>query len=53
MRGAASARAHCSSGPKAPLIDERRYRWLEVRDERVLEALTLLPEQWQPTLYML
>lgn len=40
-------------GPKATLNDERRYKWMEIQNERVLESLTLLPDQFQPTLYLL
>ncbi|KAI6209075.1 Nudix hydrolase domain-containing protein [Aphelenchoides besseyi] len=44
---------HKKSGSKAPLIDPRRYHWLELKNAKVLEELCLQPEQFQATLYML
>ncbi|KAI6238273.1 Nudix hydrolase domain-containing protein [Aphelenchoides fujianensis] len=44
---------HKRAGAKAPIIDPRRYHWLELQNEKVLEELCLTPAQFQPTLYML
>ncbi|KAI6171569.1 Nudix hydrolase domain-containing protein [Aphelenchoides bicaudatus] len=44
---------HKRTSSKAPIADPRRYHWLELRDEKVFEELSLAPDQFQPTLYML
>jgi len=38
---------------KAPIIDPRRYHWLEIQNEKVLEELCISQNQFQPALYML
>uniref|UniRef100_A0A7E4VDU2 Nudix hydrolase domain-containing protein n=2 Tax=Panagrellus redivivus TaxID=6233 RepID=A0A7E4VDU2_PANRE len=44
---------HKRTFTKSPLVDPRRYHWLDITDERVLASLCLVPGQFQPKLFQL
>uniref|UniRef100_A0A914D4V1 Uncharacterized protein n=1 Tax=Acrobeloides nanus TaxID=290746 RepID=A0A914D4V1_9BILA len=44
---------HKKSTMKAQLHDTKRYHWLNVQSPKVLSHLCLLPNQFQPALFML